>query len=51
MDKSTQKLLRKLDQAGATGLDLSPGDPLAKAAAEEIRRLLALLDAIIHNDH
>ena len=32
-------LLRRLDEAGSTGLDLSPGDQLAAEAAAEIRRL------------
>lgn len=32
-----QCILKQLDQNGATGLDLSPGDPLAKEAARIIR--------------
>jgi len=32
-------LLRRLDEAGSTGLDLSPGDQLVAEAAAEIRRL------------
>ena len=33
-------LLKKLDEAGSQGLDLSPGDPVAKEAAAAIRSLL-----------
>lgn len=40
---TNEELLRALDSAGATGLDLSPGDDLAKAAAAKIRELLDLL--------
>src|SRR5262245_40608526 len=36
---NTQEILRKLDEDGSTGLDMSPGDETAKAAAAEIRRL------------
>ena len=32
-------LLTRLDSEGATGLDMSPGDPLCREAAAEIRRL------------
>jgi hypothetical protein len=32
-------LLRKLDERGSTGLDLSPGDDLCRKAAEAIRLL------------
>ena len=34
-------LLASLDSDGATGLDLSPGDPTAKEAAKVIRELQA----------
>jgi hypothetical protein len=35
-----QKCLNELDEAGATGLDWSPGDPVAREAAAIIRLLL-----------
>jgi hypothetical protein len=35
----SDELLRKLDENGSTGLDMSPGDPVAKEAAETIRKL------------
>ena len=34
-----QDLLWKLDSAGATGLDMSPGNTLCQEAAERIREL------------
>lgn len=34
-----EELLRKLDEAGATGLDLSPGDEVCAEAARVIRSL------------
>ena len=34
-----KNLLKRLDEAGNTGLDLSPGDPVCAEAAKEIRRL------------
>lgn len=37
--KTIEELLKILDENGSTGLDLSPGDPIDKQAAEEIRRL------------
>jgi acyl-CoA reductase-like NAD-dependent aldehyde dehydrogenase len=36
-------LLKRLDADGATGADLSPGDPVCKAAAARIRALEAVL--------
>lgn len=39
-------LLNKLDQAAATGLDMSPGDSLAREAAEKIRSLRAEVDQL-----
>jgi hypothetical protein len=36
-------LMDRLDSDGATGLDLSPGDPVAAAAASHIRALEAAL--------
>lgn len=38
-------LLRQLDEAGAVGLDLSPGDELCRQSAELIRSLERRLDA------
>lgn len=38
--RSIASLLKKLEEADATGLDLSPGDPLAKEAAATIQSLL-----------
>lgn len=35
-----EQLLKKLDDAGNIGADLSPGDPMAREAAEVIRELL-----------
>ena len=35
-----QSLLAELDQTGAIGLDMSPGDPLARRAAAAIRSLV-----------
>lgn len=35
------EVLKRLDDAGRTGLDMSPGDDYAKEAARTIRRLLA----------
>lgn len=32
-------LVQRLREAGSTGLDLSPGDPLCIEAADEIERL------------
>jgi hypothetical protein len=37
---SIATLLKRLDEEGAIGLDLSPGDPLCKEAANVIRQLL-----------
>ncbi len=34
-----EDLLRALDERGGTGLDLSPGDPVCRAAASRIREL------------
>lgn len=34
-------ILKRLDEAGSTGADLSPGDPLCAAAAIAIRQLIA----------
>lgn len=36
-----EQLQRRFREAGATGLDLSPGDPLAREASEAMRRLIA----------
>jgi hypothetical protein len=44
-----KSLLKRLDEAGATGLDLSPGDPLAKEAAAEIRRLNKIIKMLQGN--
>jgi hypothetical protein len=44
MDRQT--LMGRLDSDGATGLDLSPGDPVASAAAKYIRDLEAALREI-----
>lgn len=35
----TSNLVSRLETAGSTGCDLSPGDPLCASAAEEIKRL------------
>jgi organic radical activating enzyme len=40
MEAKQKPLLDRLDSAGRTGLDLSPGDPLAAEAAAAIRELL-----------
>lgn len=40
MEAKQKPLLDRLDSAGRTGLDLSPGDPLAAEAAVAIRELL-----------
>jgi len=34
-------LVQRLREAGSTGLDLSPGDPICIEAADEIERLIA----------
>ena len=39
-------LVERLREAGSTGLDLSPGDPLCAEAADEIERLLAQFDEL-----
>ena len=47
-------LLKRLDAAGSQEADLSPGDPLAKEAAEDIRLLRTQLpepDTFIPTDH
>ncbi len=36
-----EDILRELDARGATGLDMSPGDPICRSAARKIRELLA----------
>lgn len=35
----TNEVLKSLDQNAATGLDMSPGDPVSAAAAQKIREL------------
>ena len=44
MDRQT--LMDRLDSDGATGLDLSPGDPVAVAAARYIRDLEKVLEIV-----
>lgn len=39
--EDVEAVLKQLDDAGATGLDLSPGDPTAREAARVIRGLRA----------
>ena len=39
-------LLKRLDDAGGIGADLSPGDPLARDAADAIRDLLTEIENI-----
>ena len=42
-------LMRRLKEAGSTGLDLSPGDPLCMEAYERIKKLEEELDYIPPN--
>lgn len=42
-DMTNEELLQDLDSLASPGLDLSPGDPIAKLAAAKIRELLDLL--------
>jgi len=42
------RLISKLREQGMVGADLSPGDPLAAEAADEIDRLRAALEHIRH---
>ena len=42
-------LLKRLDEKGRTGLDLSPGDDDCRDAAKLIRRLLEALDLDIES--
>lgn len=42
-DEMDDDLLKRLREAGSTGLDLSPGDPLVAEAAEEIAHLRTAL--------
>jgi hypothetical protein len=44
MDRQT--LMDRLDADGATGADLSPGDPVAAAAARYIRDLEKVLEIV-----
>jgi hypothetical protein len=50
MDQETQMdrqtLMDRLDSDGSTGLDLSPGDPIAAAAAKYIRDLEKTLEIV-----
>lgn len=45
------ELMRRLDQDGATGADLSPGDPVCAAAALRIRELEKTLQAVKRRMH
>ena len=38
--------VEKLEELGRTGLDMSPGDPIARAAAERLKELQFRLDSL-----
>lgn len=42
MTQPARNLLRRLQEAGSTGLDLSPGDPLAQEAYEACREFVRM---------
>lgn len=47
MSPNAPEMMRRLREEAATGLDLSPGDPVAAWALESITRMQAVIDAAI----